>query len=69
MSYLGLAFFPCLVLKKTPFFQTRMSTIMQNQLEGKGNGAYKDTAHRMSIPNSYYILTVMNKQTLAITCS
>lgn len=42
---------------------------MQNQLEGKGNGAYKDTAHRVSIPNSYYILTVMNKQTLAITCS
>lgn len=42
---------------------------MQNRLERKGNDAYKDIAHRVSIPHSDYILTVVNKQTLAITLS
>lgn len=62
-------FFPCVALWRTPFFQTSVSTIMQNQLERKGSDAYKYIARRTSIPNSDYSLTVMNKQTLAITLS
>jgi len=54
---------------RTPFFRTSVSTIMHNQLERKGNDAYKYIARRMPIPNSDYSLTVMNKQTLVITLS